>query len=129
MTGAEVSTFASATGGRAAWLARNPYSLPNYTNIDFRVGRSFHFAERFGLSFYVDAFNLFNSRIVSAVNTTAFTFEGPGVAATGTTACPATGATGYKGCFLPSSTFGAPTVTSGSVYGARQLQFNARFEF
>ena len=29
MTGAEVSTFAGPTGGRASWLGRNSFNLPN----------------------------------------------------------------------------------------------------
>ena len=120
MTGAEVSTFAGPTGGRASWLKRNPYNLPNFTTIDFRFGRTFAFAERYRLNFSVDAFNLFNSTIVSAVNTTAYTYAGPGVGA-------CTGHT--NGCLLPSSSFGSVSTTSGALYGARQLQFGARFEF
>jgi hypothetical protein len=120
MTGAEVSTFAGPTGGRISWLSRNPYNLPNFTSIDFRMGRAISFREKYRLNFTVDAFNLFNSTIVSAVNTTAYTYSGAG---TGNCA----GHT--NGCLIPSSTFGSVTTTSGSLYGARQLQFGARFEF
>ena len=120
MTGAEVSTFASATGGRVSWLARNPYNLPNFTNIDFRLGRGVTFRERYRLDFTADAFNLFNSTIVTAVNTTAYTYTGPGVGA-----C----AGHTNGCLLPSSTFGSRSTTSGALYGARQLQMGVRFEF
>ena len=120
MTGAEVSTFAGPTGGRASWIARNGYNLPNFNNIDFRLGRSISFAEKYHLNFMVDAFNAFNSTIVGGVNTTAFTYSGAG-----TGAC--TGHT--NGCFLPVSTFGSRSTTSGLLYGARQLQFGARFEF
>jgi hypothetical protein len=120
MTGAEVSTFASSTGGRASWLGRNSFNLPNFTNVDFRLGRGFTFRERFRLNFTVDAFNLFNSTIVSAVNTTAYTYSGPG-----TGLC----AGHTNGCLIPSSSFGSLSATSGALYGARQLQFGARFEF
>ena len=120
MTGAEVSTFASPTGGRASWLGRNPYFLPNYKNIDFRVGRGFTFHERYRIDFMVDAFNLFNSTIVSAVNTTAYTYTGPGAGV-----C----AGHTNGCLVPSSSFGSVTTTSGSLYGARQMQFGAKFNF
>ena len=65
MTGAEVSTFASATGGRVSWLARNSFNLPNFTNVDFRMGRSLSFREKYRLNFVVDAFNLFNHTMVS----------------------------------------------------------------
>jgi len=75
MTGAEVSTFASATGGRVSWLARNSFNLPNFTNVDFRMGRSLSFREKYRLNFVVDAFNLFNGTIVSAVNTCVLLFR------------------------------------------------------
>jgi hypothetical protein len=120
MTGAEVSTFASATGGRVSWLARNPFNLPNFTNVDFRLGRAISFHEKYRLSLVVDAFNLFNQTIVSAVNTTAYTFSGPGKGA-------CVGHT--NGCLLPSTSFGSRTTTSGVLYGARQMQFGARFSF
>jgi hypothetical protein len=120
MTGAVVSTFASATGGRAAWLARNPYNLPNYTDIDFRLGRGYTFADRYRLNFMVDAFNLFNSKIVGSVNTTAYTYSGPGVG-------KCAGHT--NGCMVPSSTFGSLATTSGTLYGARQVQVGLRFDF
>ena len=120
MTGAEVSTFAGPTGGRASWLARNAYNLPNYTTVDFRLGRGISFVEKYHLDFMVDAFNLFNSTIVSSVNTTAFTYSGPGSGA-----C----AGHTNGCLLPSPTFRTRATTSSLLYGARQLQFGARFEF
>ena len=120
MTGAVVSTFASATGGRAAWLARNPYNLPNYTDVDFRLGRGYTFADRYRLNFMVDAFNLFNSTIVGSVNTTAYTYSGPGVG-------KCAGHT--NGCMVPSSTFGSLATTSGTLLGARQLQVGLRFDF
>jgi len=120
MTGAEVSTFAGPTGGRAAWLARNPYNLPKFTNVDFRLGRGIRFGERYNLNFMVDAFNLFNSTIVSGVNTTAFTYLAPG---SGVCA-------GHdNGCMVPSSSFRSRSTTSGAVYGARQLQMGVRFDF
>ena len=108
------------SGGRASWLARNPFNLPNFTNIDFRVARAISFKERYRLDFSVDAFNLFNSTIVSAVNTTAFTYSGPG-----TGAC----AGHTNGCLIPSGSFRSISTTAGALYGARQLQFGARFTF
>jgi hypothetical protein len=125
LTGGEVSTFAGPTGGRASWLPRNPYFLPNFTNVDFRLGRGFTFHERFNLAFSVDAFNLFNKTIVAAVNTTAYTYAAPSGA--GGAGCPNTVHT--NGCLIPSSSFGSVTTTSGSLYGARQLQINAKFNF
>jgi hypothetical protein len=120
MTGAEVSTFASATGGRASWLPRNAYNLPNYRTLDFRLGRGFTFAERYSLNFMVDAFNLFNSTIVSGVNTSAFSYSdgGSGLCAGHT-----------NGCLTPISTFGSRATTSSLMLGPRQLQFGLRFDF
>jgi outer membrane receptor protein involved in Fe transport len=123
MTGAEVSTFAGPTGGRVSWLARNFYNLPNFSNVDFRMGRSFSFKEKYRLNFTVDAFNLFNSTIVSSVNTTAYTYAAPTI--TGTGAC----LNHVNGCLVPSTTFGSRSTTSGALYGPRQLQFGARFTF
>jgi hypothetical protein len=120
MTGAEVSTFATATGGRVSWLARNSFNLPKFTNVDFRLGRSFWFREKYRLNFVVDAFNLFNSTIVSAVNTSAFSYSGPGIGA-----C----AGHTNGCLVPSPSFGSLSTTSGTLYGPRQMQFGARFSF
>ena len=121
MTGAVVSTFASATGGRAAFIPRNQFRLPNFTSIDFRLARGFTFADRFRLDFTVDAFNLFNSTIVSAENTIAYTF-----AAAGTSGLCSTHA---NGCLIPSSSFRSRIATTSALYGARQLQYGVRFEF
>jgi hypothetical protein len=120
MTGGVVSTFASAAGGRASFLPRNGFNLSNFTNIDFRMGKGFTFREKYKVSFTADAFNLFNSTIVTAANTTAYSFT-----AAGTRLC----AGHTNGCLVPSSTFGTVSTTSGALYGARQLQFGARFEF
>ena len=120
MTGAEVSTFAGPTGGRASWMARNGYNLPNFNTVDFRLGHAISIAERYRLNFMVDAFNAFNSTIVGGVNTTAFTYSGPGVGA----------CAGHTNrCLVPSSSFGTRSTTSSNIYGARQLQFGARFDF
>jgi hypothetical protein len=123
MTGAEVSTFASATGGRVSWLARNSYSLPNYSNVDFRMGRGFTFREKYRLDLVVDAFNLFNSTIVGGVNTTAYTYSA--AATSGTSAC----LNHTNGCLVPSSSFKSRSSTSGALYGPRQMQFGVRFSF
>jgi hypothetical protein len=104
-------------------LARNAFNLPNFTDVDFRLGRAFSFREKYRLNFIVDAFNLFNSTIVSSVNTTAYTYSVP--ATTGTSPC--VGHT--NGCLVPSSTFGSRSTTSSLLYGPRQLQFGARFSF
>ncbi len=58
MTGAELSTYAGPTGGRAAWLPRNPSTLPSITVVDLRVGRTITFHEKYSLSFTAAAFHL-----------------------------------------------------------------------
>jgi carboxypeptidase family protein len=120
MTGAVVGTFASSTGGRAAWLPRNSYNLPGWTNVDFRVEREFTMRERYRLAIVADAFNLFNSTIVSAVNTQGYTESNPGSGV-----C----AGHVNACIVPFSSFQSRTTTSSSVFGARQLQLGARFTF
>jgi hypothetical protein len=124
LDGAVVSTFASAANGRASWIPRNFYNLPSFTYIDFRMGRSFAIKEKYNLTVSADAFNLFNSTIVTAENTTAFAYAAP--SATSAT-CPSS--THTNGCLVPSSSFKSRTTTTGLLYGARQLQINARFEF
>jgi hypothetical protein len=123
MTGAEVSTFAGPTGGRVSWLSRNAFNLPNINTVDFRLGRGFSFREKYHLNFVVDAFNLFNHTIVSGVNTTAYTYAT--ITTTGTGPC----LNHTNPCLVPSTPFGSRTTTSGALYGARQLQFGARFNF
>jgi hypothetical protein len=118
LTGGEVSTFASPVGGRVSWLPRNPYNLPNLTDIDFRLGRNITIKEKYKFDFSVDAFNLFNSTLATSVNTSAYSYSTPAKCA------------GHpNGCLIPISTFGTDTTTSSLLLGPRQLQINARFEF
>ena len=84
------------------------------------MGRAISFREKYALNFTIDAFNLFNSTIVGGVNTTAFSYTGAGSGV-------CTGHT--NGCLSPISTFGSRSTTSGALYGARQLQVGARFDF
>ena len=109
LSGAVVSTNASATGGRATWLARNSYRYPTWTNIDLRVERDFAIRERYRLAFRAEAFNLFNSTLVQGVNTEAFTYA--------------------SGSLVPFSAFQTPSTTTSVLSGARQLQLGFRFEF
>ena len=112
--------YAGATSGRAGWLPRNGYTSPGFHNIDFRIGRQFGLTERMRLSFIGEAFNLFNHTNVSSVNTTAFTYS-----AAGSGSC--NGHT--NACYVPSSSFMAPTSTSNLIWGPRQLQISGRLTF
>jgi hypothetical protein len=111
-------------GGRVSWLPRNPYNLPNLTDIDFRLGRTITLKERYKFDFSVDAFNLFNSTLVTSVNTSAYSYLTPD-----NTLKPNTCTTHTNGCLVPISSFGTDATTSSLLLGPRQLQINARFEF
>lgn len=124
LTGAEVSTFASPVGGRISWLPRNAYNLPSLTDIDFRFGRSITLKEKYKFDFSLDAFNLFNSTLVTSVNTSAYSYLRPD-----NTMKPNACTTHTNGCLVPISTFGTDATTSSVLLGPRQLQINARFEF
>ncbi len=109
LTGAEVSNSGGSVGGRVPWIARNSYRLPTLHNLDFRIGRQFSIAERFHLQFIGEAFNLFNTTNITAVNTTQYNFS--------------------NGNLLPNAAFMAPTTASNFIYASRQLQISARLTF
>jgi len=127
LTGGTVTNTGGSTGGRPPQVSRNFYfGATQIRNVDFRITRDFPiWKERVKMQIIGEAFNLFNHTIVSSVNSTSFSFvnAGSGVctAATG----------GTNGCLTPSATFLAPTSTSSTngLYGARQLQFSAKFVF
>jgi hypothetical protein len=106
--------------GPVYFLPRAGFTLPNYTNVDLRLGKLFVFHERYNLELRGEAFNLFNSTIVQAVDTNAYSFAAPG---SGLCA----GHTNQ--CMVPLSTFQKPTTTSSNLLGARQLQAGVRFSF
>jgi hypothetical protein len=123
MTGAEVSTFAGPTGGRVSWLARNAFNLPNFTDVDFRLGRAFSFREKYRLNFIVDAFNLFNSTIVSSVNTTAYTYS---VQATTGTSLPSAAARRPLACCTARASCSSALVSASEEIRVLVLRPNAR---
>ena len=109
LSGGVVSTNASATGGRATFIARNAFRYPTWTDIDLRLERDFTIHERYKLAFRAEAFNLFNSTLVQGVNTEAYTVSGANI--------------------IPFAAFQTPSATSTVLDGARQLQTGFRFEF
>ncbi len=121
MTGALLSTSRGPMGGAVAFLPRDSFRLPTYANVDLRLSREITIHERYSFEFRAEAFNLFNSAIVQAVNANAFNVVQPGG-----TGCPASHA---NTCMVPVSTFGTATTTSAFLLGARQMQFGARFNF
>ena len=107
-------------GGRVAWLPRASFTLPNYTDVDLRVSKQVRITERFNLELRGEAFNLFNSTIVLAVNPVAYTYANAGAA----------GCVGHTNtCMVPVAGFQQPTITSTQGIGARQLQVGARLNF
>jgi hypothetical protein len=121
MTAATLSSSANLAGGRIAWMPRNSFRLPGYSNVDLRLAKQFTLRDRYNFEFRAEAFNLFNSTILQAVNTGAYAFVAPGAAG-----CPATHT---NTCVVPQSTFQQSATTSSFLLGARQMQFGFRFGF
>ncbi len=136
--GAVSSGSGVATTGRPPQIGRNSIYAPGYNDLDFRISRDVPIHESIKLQFTGEAFNLLNRRIITGVNSTYSQYTS--TASTGATAayCPTGGAapTGsvLQGCILPytgtgASAFDAPSTTSNTLYGARQLQISAKLLF
>jgi hypothetical protein len=125
-TCAEVSSFGSATSGRAPQLGRNIFTSPGITVFDFRVGRDIKLAEKYQLRILVEAFNLTNTTNVTGVTSSAFSFVSR--SATSSTCNTATHA---NNCIAPftGTPFLTPSSTSNSLIGPRQMQLSVRFTF
>ena len=111
------------SGARVYDEPRNSFTQPSTKDVDFRIGRTFSFNERWKFSILGEAFNLFNFTNIYQVNYTEYNYAaaGSGVCAGHTNACVVqnTSPTG----------FGAPTSTNTNLSGARQLQIAARLAF
>ena len=89
------------------------------------------------MQFRVEAYNLLNHQIVTAVNTgyTTYLAQGKSGGAYTCGALSAPAGSTAQGCFVPSTNtglqaFGVASSTSGSIlYGARQMQFSAKLVF
>jgi Carboxypeptidase regulatory-like domain/TonB dependent receptor len=125
VTGGEVTNTGGSTGGRPPQYGRNVFIGPGLRNVDFRIMREFRIYERARLQFIGEAFNIFNHTNIASVNGTAFNYI-----AAGSTGCKAPLA-GANGCLSPNAAFLAPTssTSTNGLYGARQLQFSAKFVF
>ena len=95
--------------GRIPWLARNSFTGPGFTNVDFRVARDIRFKERYHLELIWEAFNIFNHTNVVGVTTTAFNLSGTTLTAT--------------------NNFLTPSSTSSYFSRERNMQISARFRF
>jgi len=132
-TGLAVTLNDSAGAGRVPFLGRNNTVFSGIHNMDLRAGRSFTVYEQMKLSVFAEVFNLANHREVLGVASSGYQYVNPGsTGAAGETACPATNT---APCIVPltlantTTPFGTPTTTSGVLYGARQMQFVAKFTF
>jgi Carboxypeptidase regulatory-like domain/TonB dependent receptor-like, beta-barrel len=102
------------TSTRAVFLPKNGFTLPANVNTDIRIGRSFHLYDRYRLQFTVEAFNLFNHVNYTSASTGSYT----------------TGGTAAAPTLTYNSGFGSLLAANNSVFfGARQLQFGAKFSF
>jgi hypothetical protein len=113
MSGADIQTTSQNFGGRAVNFGRNSLVLPNLYNVDLRLTKLTTFKERYSIELRLEAFNLFNSTLVQAVNSNAYSL----------------GTSGNVGTMALSSSFQAPTTTSGLLLAPRQLQAGLRFDF
>ena len=132
-TGEAVTLNASGGAGRVPFLGRNNTVFSGIHNMDMRAGRTFAIHEQTSFSVFAEVFNLANHREVAAVASSGYQYVLPGATgAAGETACPAANT---APCFVPltlantTTPFGVPTTTSGVLYGARQMQFVAKFNF
>jgi hypothetical protein len=99
---------------RAFFVERNSYELPSPYNVDLRVGRNIRLGERYKIDLFAEAFNLFNRRIVTDVNTTEYS------SISGTAAAPVLN---YNLNFM------SPTAAGNTLFKERQIQFAMRFQF
>lgn len=137
--GAMSSSSGAATTGRPPIIGRNSQPGPGVRNIDFRVTREVPIHGRYSMQLIAEAFNLMNHPIISGTNTTYSMYTGPTVEnPTSGLACPVSGVPDgsvFWGCITPfvpstpSAAFGNATGSSSTLYGARQMQFWAKFFF
>ena len=131
MTAAALRNISVPAPGRVYWLPRNSFALPGYANIDLRVAKRFAITERVSFDFRAEMFNVFNSTLVLDVSRNAYNYGQPSGSATAacrnTTIDPVNGHANT--CMVPLSAFQTPTVTSGALLGARQMQFGTTLSF
>jgi hypothetical protein len=140
--GAISSSSGSPTTGRPPQIGRNSIYAPGYNNLDFRISRDVPIHEKIKLQFIGEAFNLVNRRIITGVVGTysvynaaaAPTSTAPSPACNATTQTPGPAGSPLQGCIAPftgtgANAFGAPSSTSNSLFGPRQLQVSAKLFF
>jgi hypothetical protein len=134
ITGAELSLFNSGTGGRVPQIVRNAFEAPALQNVDARLARTFAITEKLSVDIFAEAFNVTNSQIPINVVSSLSSYLAAGGSATVngvTNSC-----VGHSNdCIVPylpsnpTQPFKAVSATSGVLYGPRQAQFSAKFNF
>ena len=118
---------------------RNAFKGPGIHNVDARVSRLFPiFGDRYHFEIAAEAFNVANHRNILSVSTAKVAYNRswrnlhpPSPAAQPLSApLPLPATFGCLGALSASSAqFMAPTSTSGTIYGERQVQLLGRFIF
>ena len=140
--GAVSSSSGSPTTGRPPQIGRNSIYAPGFNNLDFRISRDVPIHENIRLQFIGEAFNLLNRRIITGVVGTysvynaavAPTGSNPNPACNANTQTPGPASAPLQGCIAPftgtgANAFGAPSSTSNSLFGPRQVQVSAKLFF
>ena len=130
VTGGVEQNASNAAGARSEFRKEQLPGPTQIRDVDFRIGRDIIlFRERYKLQVFIEAFNLFNHRINTTVNTSAYSYVAPGGAYTNpagvASVCPA----GPSPCLNPANSFLTPSATSNTLIGARQLQISGKFFF
>jgi hypothetical protein len=131
--GAMSSSSGAATTGRPPYIQRNSQPGPGVRNIDFRLTREIPIHNKMSMQFIGEAFNLMNHEIYAGVNSTFATYSAASGSCTATGTVPV-GSTFY-GCITPYAPshayqgFGKPSSTNSVLYGPRQIQVSAKFNF
>lgn len=118
----------------APLVGRNNWRYPWLQNIDLRLSRRFHITERHQLELMADAFNLFNHRNTTDVNSTMYNMCGSTMPVAGPQfTCNATSTWGPTtvpaNTWLYNPSFGSMTKAGSTLYRERQVQFAVRYRF
>ena len=127
LTGGLVTNTGGLIGGRAPFIPRNSYRLPNLYNVDFRISRQFRITERLRLALTGEAFNLFNHTNVTNIGPNST--NGGALAYNYTSAGSGLCAGHTNACIAPSPSFPQVTQTTTAILGPRQLQISGRITF
>ncbi len=108
-------------------VGRNFWRYPNFRNIDMRLSREIKVKERHSVEFIAEAFNLFNSQIITGVNNTLYKTNPGTTAGAGTT--PGTATLTYANDVAGYSPFGSASQAGTNMYRERQVQFAVKYNF